>query len=243
MKRSWCYSEPGGEEAWEACRDAECHTSSSSDPLHGTLLWALKAPPADGASSQLSANSKGSWFKKQELPSCIGSLTTTHWMAELTTSCPVFCEHTWVQKWTTHLRNGFYFPVIVVIVGFIFAALFGPKPRPRASQVLHRCFWTWPLAEQNKGEAKGTFLFCILRIENEIESRSVVSNSLWPRGLYSPWDSPGQNTGVGGLSLLQGIFPTQRLNPGLLHCSGFFTSWVTRKALVASLLCGNRGDQ
>ena len=39
-----------------------------------------------------------------------------------------------------------------------------------------------------------------------------------PYGLYSPWNSPGQNTGVGSLSLLQGIFPTQRLNPGLLHC-------------------------
>ena len=38
-------------------------------------------------------------------------------------------------------------------------------------------------------------------------------------GLYSPWNSPGQNTGVGSsLSLLQGIFPTQGLNPGLLHC-------------------------
>ena len=35
---------------------------------------------------------------------------------------------------------------------------------------------------------------------------------------YSPWNSPGQNTGVGSLSLLQGIFPTQGLNPGLLHC-------------------------
>ena len=36
--------------------------------------------------------------------------------------------------------------------------------------------------------------------------------------LYSPWNSPGQNTGVGSLSLLQGIFPTQGLNPGLPHC-------------------------
>ena len=35
---------------------------------------------------------------------------------------------------------------------------------------------------------------------------------------YSPWNSPGQNTGVGSLSLLQGIFPTQGSNPGLLHC-------------------------
>ena len=39
-------------------------------------------------------------------------------------------------------------------------------------------------------------------------SRSVVSDSLRPHRLYSPWNSPGQNTGVGSLSLLQGIFPT-----------------------------------
>ena len=50
------------------------------------------------------------------------------------------------------------------------------------------------------------------------ESRSVVSDSLRPRGLYSPWNSPGQNIGVGRLSLLQGIFPTQGSNPGLPHC-------------------------
>ena len=45
-----------------------------------------------------------------------------------------------------------------------------------------------------------------------------MSNSLWPHGLYSPWNSPGQNTGVGGLSLLQEIFPTQGSNLGLPHC-------------------------
>ena len=35
---------------------------------------------------------------------------------------------------------------------------------------------------------------------------------------YSPWNSPGQQAGVGSLFLLQGIFPTQRSNLGLLHC-------------------------
>ena len=49
-----------------------------------------------------------------------------------------------------------------------------------------------------------------------------LSNSLRPHGLMnctlcSPWISPGQNTGVGSLSLLQGMFPTQGLNPGLPH--------------------------
>ena len=46
------------------------------------------------------------------------------------------------------------------------------------------------------------------------ESCSVASDSVY----YSTWDSPGQNTGVGSLSLLQGIFPTQGSNPGLPHC-------------------------
>ena len=49
---------------------------------------------------------------------------------------------------------------------------------------------------------------------SESVSHSVVSNSL----LHSPWNSPGQNTGVGSHSLLQGIFPTQGSNPGLPHC-------------------------
>ena len=54
-------------------------------------------------------------------------------------------------------------------------------------------------------------------VSNESGSCSVMSNSLWPHGLYSSWNSPGQNTGVGSLSLLQGSFPTQGSNPGLLH--------------------------
>ena len=92
------------------------------------------------------------------------------------------------------------------------------------------------------------------------ESRSVVSDSFQHHSLYSPWNSPGQNTGtvslsplpspgdlpnpriepmspalqadslrseppgkpknteVGSLSILQGNFPTQELNLGLLNC-------------------------
>ena len=51
----------------------------------------------------------------------------------------------------------------------------------------------------------------------ESESLSAVSNSLGPRGLYSPWDSPGRNTGVGSVSLLQDP-PNPGWNPGLLRC-------------------------
>ena len=51
---------------------------------------------------------------------------------------------------------------------------------------------------------------------SESESHSVLSDSLRPHGLYGPWNSPGQNTGVGSGSLLQPIFLTQESNQGLL---------------------------
>ena len=54
--------------------------------------------------------------------------------------------------------------------------------------------------------------------KSESETRSAVSNSLWLHGVYSPWNSPGQNTGVDSLSLLQGIFSVQGSNPGFPHC-------------------------
>ena len=45
-----------------------------------------------------------------------------------------------------------------------------------------------------------------------------MSDSLRPYGLHSPWNSPGKNTAVGSLFLLQEIFPTRGSNPDLLHC-------------------------
>ena len=65
-----------------------------------------------------------------------------------------------------------------------------------------------------------SFIFINLNFSSssKSESRSVLSNSLWPHGLNTPLDSPGQNTGVGSLSLLQGIFPILGSNSGLPHC-------------------------
>ena len=73
----------------------------------------------------------------------------------------------------------------------------------------------------NRREQKATlgYLECQQEIfhkgelERESESHSVVSDSLQPHGLYRPWNSPGQNTGVGSLSLLPGIFPTPGIEP------------------------------
>ena len=64
----------------------------------------------------------------------------------------------------------------------------------------------------------GVSLLQMVIRQDETESRSVVSDSLRPHELYTSWNSPGRNTGVGSLSLLQGTFPTQGSNPGLPHC-------------------------
>jgi len=74
------------------------------------------------------------------------------------------------------------------------------------------------IAKNAKHHLSLQWIVIFLLVESESESLSVVSNSLWPHGLYSPWNSPGQNTGVGSLSLLQGIFPIQGLNPRFPHC-------------------------
>ena len=63
-----------------------------------------------------------------------------------------------------------------------------------------------------------SFYWSAYQRKSESESCSVMSNSLGPHELYSPRNSPGQNTRVGSLSLLLGIFPTQESNPGLPHC-------------------------
>ena len=49
-------------------------------------------------------------------------------------------------------------------------------------------------------------------------SDSLWPHVVWPTRLLCPWDSPGKNTGVGCHSFIRGIFPTQRLNLGLLYC-------------------------
>ena len=86
----------------------------------------------------------------------------------------------------------------------------------------------WACARTHADDHLGQRAVCVLRewdmgggahtggiIKWSVKWRSAVSESLWPHALYSPWDSPGGNTGVGSLSLLQGTFPTQGSNLGL----------------------------
>ena len=80
---------------------------------------------------------------------------------------------------------------------------------------------SWDLADsetESTSPALAGGFFISETLESESKSHSVLSYSLQPNGLYSLWNSPGQNTGGGSLSLLQGIFPTQGSNPSLPHC-------------------------
>ena len=82
-------------------------------------------------------------------------------------------------------------------------------------------------------------------------SHSVASDSLRPHGLqpaklFSPWESPGKNTGVGCHFLLQGIFPTQGSCLYLLHYRQILYLWATWEALsctglhFSELFCEDR---
>ena len=74
------------------------------------------------------------------------------------------------------------------------------------------CVWTCPLKCPSYA-----CMFCISFLFIETDSHSIVPDSLRSHALYSLWNSPGQNTGVGSRSFPQGIFPTQGSNPGLPH--------------------------
>ena len=81
-------------------------------------------------------------------------------------------------------------------------------------------FATYP----SKSPCPPAQVWCLITISIISESEVAQSCStlrpwgLQPTRLLCPWDSPGKNTGVGCHSLLQGIFPTQESNPGLLYC-------------------------
>ena len=61
-------------------------------------------------------------------------------------------------------------------------------------------------------------IFMVLKATCEVKVKVLRCVWLLLTPWTSPWNSTGQNTGVGSLSFLQGIFPTQGSNPGLLHC-------------------------
>ena len=128
---------------------------------------------------------------------------------------------------------GLEFCICFILPGFIFTFVFWSiqyqnNSSHRGEEILH-----WEAAASRNLRGRQTLQ---LLPNPLLFSRSVVSNSLWPHGLWptrlhSPWDSPGKNTGAGCHFLLPGIFPIQGLNPGLLSisciASRFFYHWAT----------------
>ena len=91
------------------------------------------------------------------------------------------------------------------------------------------------------GKPGMTDAFCLQEVphlvdETKDESRSVISDSLQPHGLYSPWNSLSQNTGVGSFSLFQGIFPTQGSNLGLPSCSQILLPGCKSQGVKSALI-------
>ena len=75
-----------------------------------------------------------------------------------------------------------------------------------------------------------------------VEERTVVVVKvaqscpiLRPHGVYNPGNSPGQNTGVGSLSLMRGIFASQGSNPGLPHCRRILYQLSHKEAPVSKI--------
>ena len=105
-----------------------------------------------------------------------------------------------------------------------------PKPKPSTHWTVppHPCFsspWQPPFCFLSLWISllwllylSGITQYLPFESESESVSFSAVSDCLWPHGLYSPRDSPGQNTGVGCHALLQGIFPTRGSNLHLPYC-------------------------
>ena len=93
-----------------------------------------------------------------------------------------------------------------------------------SSSLSHFPYLIWIIT---KASASALVSLQFLLIQQQSEKVKVAQSclTLWdPHGLYSSWSSPGQNIGVGGLSLLQGIFPTQGLNQVSHTVGRFFTS-------------------
>ena len=83
-----------------------------------------------------------------------------------------------------------------------------PRNQSGVSCVVGRFFTTWAIQEAQNSES----------VSHSVVSDSLQLHGLQPTVFLCPWNSSGRNTGVGGCSLLQGIFPIQGSNLGLLRC-------------------------
>ena len=121
----------------------------------------------------------------------------------------------WIMKWFSHLPWKFEFLTLVVTSTYWQQNTLG---RILNRSLIMQIYTHWvltlgPSSVLLKNVGKNAKRQCLLL--RKWKSLSHVRLFVTP---YSPWNSLGQNTAVGSLSLQQGFFPTQGLNPGLSRC-------------------------
>ena len=144
-------------------------------------------------------------------------------------------------------------------IPFLLEPLFSSRPRLEPCSLFHVFLLPMPSTSSKALESVLSVPFLqsqclsnhvlILAIASQLKSCvcvhcSVMSNTLWPRGLQvpvqptrllCPWNSPGTNTGVGCHFHLQGNLPWPRDLSQVVHIAGrFFTNWATRETQLKS---------
>ena len=92
------------------------------------------------------------------------------------------------------------------------------------------CYWLYLIIVWWLCVEQGGWGMCVFVLSHSFGSNFLQLHGLFPSRLLCPWKFPGKNTGAGCHCLLQGIFPTQGLNPRLLHCRQILYHRVTREA-------------
>ena len=162
------------------------------------------------------------WTEEPDRLQSMGSQRVEHdWVTSLSLCCLDEASCMGCYWWLGDVRS--CIPVVsfvwVLTIWYSLGLVSEKAMAPHSSTLAWKSPWT---EEPGRLQSMGLLRWSRRR------SRSVVSDSLRPRGLYSQWDFPGQNTGVVSCSLLQEIFPTQGSNPGLLHCRQILYRWGTR---------------
>ena len=133
--------------------------------------------------------------------------------SEVTQSCPTLCDPVDCSLSGSSIHGIFQARVLEWIAISLSKGSSQPRNWTRVSCIAGRRFTVWiPLKDNWLPKLKILMVFCgIYNIE--VKFVAIIAKSIGEETEY-----PGQNTGVGSLSLLQEIFSTQELNPGLLHC-------------------------
>ena len=150
-------------------------------------------------------------FIRRWINLCIWVFCDYHWYPNMH---KYLCSH--ISKWNyTGLNSFSALKWIEKCFSFLTKASPDCHEARRDINELHlpnRVFYSWVPLKWFMNHAKAVNL-----VQKKVKMK-ITSDSFRPHGLYSPWNSPGQNTGVGSCYFLQGIFPTLGLNPGHLHC-------------------------